>query len=54
MAIEIKELIVKMVVKENTSRSRTAATELNASSRKKLIDECVEKVLQKVNSKLER
>lgn len=50
MAIEIKELIIRIKVNEASSQKREIIKEREISNlSKKLIDECVERVLEKIN-----
>lgn len=54
MPIELKELIIKLKVDENAPKIRQEAKGIAYSDKKKLIDECVEKVLEKLENRLER
>lgn len=55
MPIEIKELIVKITINE---RKSTSTDKIDASISqniiKKIVDECTEKVLEKIEAKFER
>jgi hypothetical protein len=51
MAIEIKELIVRVTVNNNTPKASENKTLVNSIDRKEIIKECVEKVLEKLELK---
>jgi hypothetical protein len=52
MAIEIKELIIKVSVNKNIdSPSNTKGAGLSSIEKKELIKECVEQVLEKIDLK---
>lgn len=54
MAIEVKELIIKMTVKNTIPFRKEFSEKVNYDEKNKIIAECVEKVLQKLESKMER
>lgn len=54
MAIEIKELIIKMTVNSKGPEKSPVSGEMSPSAKNRLVQECVEKVLAKLQSKLER
>jgi hypothetical protein len=54
MAIEIKELIIKMVVHTSPLKHQKVSAEFNDAAKKQIIKECVDKVLDKLESKIER
>ncbi len=54
MAIEIKELIIKMTVTEGRSERKHISSELNEVAKNNIIKKCVEKVMEKLESKIER
>jgi hypothetical protein len=54
MAIEIKELVIKMVVHSNPIKHQKVASEFSEATKKQIIKECVDKVLDKLESKIER
>lgn len=52
MAIEIKELIVRVTVNNNVSKPTTETTgKVTPVDKKEIIQECVEKVLEKLEMK---
>jgi hypothetical protein len=53
MAIEIKELIIKMTVSSSTDK-KPVQVDLPSSVKNKIVKECVDKVLQKIHLKQER
>ena len=53
MAIEVKELVVKVNVQEDNSPQKSTA-EPTPLLTKKLVKECVEQVMQRLELKLER
>jgi len=54
MAIEIKELIVRIVVTdEKSNRAMQSSQKMTAIPMKKIVDECVEKVMEKLEAKME-
>ena len=53
MAIEVKELVVKVNVQEDNFPKKTT-TEVRPVVTKKLVKECVEQVMRKLELKLER
>jgi hypothetical protein len=55
MAIEIKELIIKMTVNKNFNNfSDKKERTLSSAEKKELINECTEKILEKINLKIIR
>jgi hypothetical protein len=54
MPIEIKELIIKMTVSEKMPERLNIHSELPSVAKDKIVKECVEKVLRKLESKIER
>ncbi len=54
MAIEIKELIIKMTVSSSDNEKRPVQLEMPSSVKNKIVKECVDKVMQKLQSKIER
>lgn len=54
MAIEIKELIIKVNVQTNSSIQKAVKGELTQDEKNQLVKDCVEKVLEKLESKTER
>jgi hypothetical protein len=54
MAIEIKELIIKMTVSEKTFDKKPSAGEINATLKNKIVKECIDKVLAKLESRTGR
>lgn len=54
MAIEIKELIIKMTVVDKAPVKQVVSGGLNAVEKKQFMNECVRKVLEKLESKVER
>jgi hypothetical protein len=53
MAIIIKELVIKMVVTSKAEK-KTIEGEITPASKAKIVNECVEKVLEKLELKIER
>lgn len=54
MAIEIKELIIKMNVMAKPSEKLVVSGELSSAAKNRIIKECVDRVLQQLESKVER
>jgi len=54
MAIEVKELIIKLTVSSNAPQPGKVSTAFSHSFKNELIKECVEKALAKIESKMER
>jgi len=54
MPIEIKELIVRVVIQDKPPMPVPLHNQLPAISMKKIVDQCVEKVLEKLEAKSER
>ncbi len=59
MAIEIKELIVKMNINEGSnthyhSNTISSSPKLTTAEKNAIVKECIEKVLDKLSTKLER
>ena len=54
MPIEIKELVIKMNVSERLTERKNVQAELPPDFRSKIVKECVERVIEKLKSKIER
>ncbi|WP_156026819.1 DUF5908 family protein [Sporocytophaga myxococcoides] len=54
MAIEIKELIIKMTVSSSNGEKKAVQLDMPSSVKNKIVKECVEKVMQKLQSKIDR
>jgi len=55
MAIEIKELVIKMEVGDKkTAPRKDEVGRLSDNARKQIVQECVEKILKKLESKFDR
>lgn len=54
MAIEIKELIIKLTVSEKMPFKQAVHAGLTPGEKKQLVNECVQKILEKLESKVER
>ncbi len=54
MAIEIKELKIKVVVSEASRSGERHTAELSAQSRKQIIKECVDQVMERLEWKFDR
>jgi hypothetical protein len=54
MAIEIRELIIKMTVHDKVPVRKEAGGELSNDKKNLLVKECVQKVLEKLETKIER
>jgi len=55
MAIEIKELVIKLTVRKSDSEVKIKSTsDISSQIKKEIVKDCVEKVLQRLESKIER
>jgi hypothetical protein len=54
MAIEIRELIIKMTVQDKVPVTKDVSGELSNDKKNALIKECVQKVLETLETKIER
>jgi hypothetical protein len=54
MAIEIKELVVKFTVEQASNRNEVQNTSLSENKIKEIVNQCTEKVLDKLNRFEER
>jgi Family of unknown function (DUF5908) len=54
MPIEIKELTIRITLTENNHSSDKQANTISKSLKKEIINDCVEKVLQKIQKQMDR
>jgi hypothetical protein len=54
MAIEIRELVIKMTIADKAPVKQVVSGQLSDAQKKQFLNECVQKVLDKLDSKIER
>jgi hypothetical protein len=55
MALEVKELVIKLTVKKTDADLKLkSAADIPSYLKKEIVKDCVEKVLQRLESKIER